>query len=316
MSLARRAFFLMRRPIDLVFAVLSIPAGFVLWCFRRVGASRLPLTRGVLRAIGVFPIRRHYYEPLFDTHRLDHSADRSLPGLDLAEPEQLALLAELRYADEIRAMSWEKPGGAGSAFHFGNGSYESGDADFLYAFLRHVKPRRVIEIGSGYSTRIVRPALERNGNGERHVCIEPYEARWLEALGVDVVRKRVEDCPLDMFRQLERGDLLFVDSSHMIRPRGDVLHEYLTILPTLQSGVMVHAHDIFTPRDYPAEWLSDDVKFWNEQYLLEAVLSSTERYRVVAALNHLKHHHFDALRAVCPYLTADREPGAFYFAVR
>ena len=88
------------------------------------------------------------------------------------------------------------------------------------------------------------------------------------------------------------------------------------ILPSLKPGVYVHVHDIFTPKDYLKKWIVDDVKFWNEQYLLEAMLSHSSRYEIIAALNYLKHHHYDSLAKVCPYLSEDREPGSFYFRVR
>src|SRR6202044_2663312 len=100
-----------------------------------------------------------------------------------------------------------------------------------------------------------------------HTCIEPYEMRWLEQFEeVNVLRDRVEDSGIDWAKELDRGDLLFVDSSHMIRPQGDVLKEYLEIFPRLASGVYIHIHDIFTPRDYPANWIAIKVRFWNEQY--------------------------------------------------
>jgi len=101
----------------------------------------------------------------------------------------------------------------------------------------------------------------------------------------------------------------------MIIPGGDVLREYLNILPSLNKGVYIHVHDIFTPNDYPSAWLRDHVLFWNEQYLLEAILANSSRYKVTGALNWLKHHHFDELKQACPYLTKDREPGSFYFKV-
>jgi hypothetical protein len=103
-----------------------------------------------------------------------------------------------------------------------------------------------------------------------HICIEPYEAQWLEKLDVTTIREPVERLDKSLFRSLEKNDILFIDSSHMIRPQGDVLFEYLEILPILQSGVLIHIHDIFTPKDYLEEWLSQEVRFWNEQYLLEA----------------------------------------------
>ena len=119
-----------------------------------------------------------------------------------------------------------------------------------------------------------------------------------------------------VFSQLEANDILFIDSSHIIRPQGDVLFEYLELLPTLASGVTVHMHDIFSPRNYPAEWLKEEVRFWNEQYLLEAFLAHNADWEIVAALNYLQHAHPAKLKTVCPYLEGSGQPGSFYMRRR
>lgn len=308
--------------IDVLISIIIIPAAMLMLVYRRLGSKRLSLTTARLKRIGVFPIRNHYYEPLFDDRLLSAPLEspRKLPGIDLNESGQLDLLARLGYADEIRELRLTDSQADDSAFFLWNGAFESGDAEFLYQFLRHTKPRKVIEIGSGYSTKLARLALQKNAADgcaiSEQICIEPYEQRWLEKLdGVTVVRKRLEQCEIDWTTELAAGDLLFIDSSHIIRPQGDVLKEYLEIFPQLPAGVFIHVHDIFTPRDYPRTWIAEDVLFWNEQYLLEALLSGSRRYEVVAALNYLKHTHFEQLAGVCPHLTPDREPGSFYIRV-
>lgn len=145
-----------------------------------------------------------------------------------------------------------------------------------------------------------------------HVCIEPYESPWLEDAGVSVVRRKVEDLEPSFFSGLQENDILFIDSSHVIRPRGDVLFEYLDLLPSLNKGVVVHIHDIFSPKNYLREWLQNEVRFWNEQYLLEAFLSHNDSWKIVGALNLLHHHHYAELKSVAPFLTPGREPGSFY----
>jgi hypothetical protein len=98
----------------------------------------------------------------------------------------------------------------------------------------------------------------------------------------------------------------------MIRPQGDVLFEYLELLPTLKKGVIVHIHDIFSPSNYPQQWLEHEVKFWNEQYLVEAFLSHNKSWKVIGALNYLRHHHYDRLKEVAPFIEPEREPGSLY----
>jgi hypothetical protein len=193
----------------------------------------------------------------------------------------------------------------------------SGDAEFLFNSIRRYKPNRIIEIGCGFSSLMIQHAIEYNTKETRtyrcdHLCIEPYEITWLESLPVTVVRDVVENTDIALFSQLKENDVLFIDSSHIIRPQGDVLMEYLEILPVLNPGVLVHIHDIFTPKDYLSEWLEKGTVFWNEQYLLEAFLSFNDRFKIVGALNFLKHHYFAELSEKCPFLSKDREPGSFW----
>jgi hypothetical protein len=135
---------------------------------------------------------------------------------------------------------------------------------------------------------------------------------WLEETSVSVVRSKVEDVELSFFSKLEENDILFIDSSHIIRPQGDVLFEYIELLPSLRKGVIVHIHDIFSPKNYPKEWLEDKVLFWNEQYLLEAFLTHNSTWKVVGALNYLHHNHYEKFKTVAPFLTLEREPCSFY----
>ena len=137
-------------------------------------------------------------------------------------------------------------------FYHNNGSYSYGDAEYLYNIVRYFKPSKFIEIGSGNSTLMVRNAVKANQFENKnytcnHTCIEPYEQPWLEQLDVKLIREKVEHLDYSIFKNLEKNDILFIDSSHIIRPEGDVLFEYLELLPLLKPGVIVHIHDIFTP---------------------------------------------------------------------
>ena len=313
----RRVADLLAPVVDLLLLPLAFLSAVVLRGVRRLGLQRLPMCRRMLVKVGLLPIRKHYYEPFTTAAdlRLPLSQERLLPGIKWNDAEQVAYLSTLTYADELANI--DGPRTDPLEFHLSNDSFGSGDAEFLYQLIRDKKPKRVFEIGSGHSTLMARSAISRNsrempGYSCTHICIEPYEAPWLERAVTQVLRKRVEDVDRALFDELEENDVLFVDSSHIIRPQGDVVTEYLQILPALRPGVIVHVHDIFSPRDYPAEWVLDRFWLWNEQYLLEALLSNTDCWEVVAALNRLKHSHFQELQRVCPYLTPDREPGSIY----
>jgi hypothetical protein len=135
-------------------------------------------------------------------------------------------------------------------------------------------------------------------------------------MGITVIRKPVEDLAGDFFQELGSGDVLFIDSSHVVRPGGDVLHLIHNVLPYLPKGVIVHIHDVFTPRDYPADW-QQRRWFWTEQYLVEALLVSNQRYRIILGANYLFHDHraeiLDALPGVERHL--EREPASLWLEV-
>ena len=292
-------------------------AAVLLKVLRAAGVQRFPFCKWALLQVGVFPIRNHYYEPRFDYRQSqpDFGAERHLPGIDWNARGQTEFLDRLSYSDEL--IDLEKQAAGSLQFHFNNGLFESGDAEFWYQVIRAVRPRRIIEIGSGYSTLLATRAIQKNkiddaGYQCDHICIEPYEQDWLEATGATVIRERVENVGTSLFQQLGKDDILFIDSSHIIRPGGDVLFEYLELLPSIRKGVIVHVHDIFSPRDYLKQWIVDTGRFWNEQYLLEAFLSHNEKWQVIGALNYLHHNHYDALKRVARFLTPDREPGSFY----
>ncbi len=317
----RRLFKIVLTLFELVSLPILIIGAFLLKFYRTRGSKRLKLSTKILKSIGVFPIIDNYYEPLFNDKKIlnDLSAPRKLPGIEFNYANQLIFLKKLTYQNEFVAfVNEEKNKNLESSFELKNGSFESGDADFLYNFLRFIKPKKVIEIGCGSSSKIISKALNNNKKENniffKHICIEPYEHPWLEKFPeIDLIREKVENVELELFQNLEDGDFLFIDSSHIIRPQGDVLHEYLTIIPSLASGVYVHIHDIFSPHDYKEEWLKENVLFWNEQYLLEALLSNTNSFEIIASLNLLMKNNYDDLKKVCPYLTIDREPGSFYF---
>lgn len=317
----RRIADLLLPALDLVLTPFTLLAAAWLKGIRRGGVQRLPANRAVLRAVGVFPVRDHYYEPMFHPRHLHRPLDapRALPGIRMDDDAQLELLARFRFKDELRAIPMQPSGPA--SFGYDNPNFRAGDAEYLYCMIRHFRPARVVEIGSGMSTLMARLAMEANHRDDpayacAHVCVEPYEMAWLDGIrGLRVVRDRVESMPYTLFEELRANDILFIDSSHVIRPQGDVLAEYLDILPRLAPGVFVHVHDIFTPRDYPAVWVIEQVRLWNEQYLLEAFLSHNDAFRVVGALNHLRHAHTEALGKALPVFGADPgryEPGSFW----
>lgn len=303
--------------IDKFVFLFVYPAGWFFKFLRTVGIDKVPLCKKALFQVGVFPIRDHYYEPLFNDIYIKGSLsdNRELPGIDWNVEYQLEILNKFSFNEELKDVPRDKTNEL--VFYMDNNAFGSGDAEYWYNIIRLKKPKTIIEVGSGFSTLMATKAIKKNSEEIvkykcNHICIEPYEQPWLESLGVKVIRQKVENVDKQIFSKLGENDILFIDSSHIIRPQGDVLFEYLELIPSLNRGVIVHVHDIFSPKDYLDEWIRKEVKFWNEQYLLEAFLTSNNKWRIIGALNYLHHNHYEKLKEKCPFLKQDREPGSFY----
>lgn len=278
----------------------------------------------IFMKVGILPILDHYYQPLINPKKyLTKSRDdRELPGIDFNTEEQLRLLSKFNYNEELLKFPLDKR--EDGEYYYNNYNYSSGDAEYLYNVIRYFKPKRIIEVGSGFSTLMARNAIVGNQFENidytcQHTCIEPYEQSWLEDVDVELIREKVENVDKSLFQKLDANDILFIDSSHIIRPQGDVLFEYLEILPTLKPGVLIHIHDIFTPMDYLDEWIYKRHNLWNEQYLLEAFLTCNSQFKIIGALNYLAHNHNAELSEKCPFFATGKgfeetkkEPRAFW----
>jgi predicted O-methyltransferase YrrM len=307
--------------VDIIFFFILIPASIIFLLYRKIGSHKLIFSKKILKLIGVFPIRDHYYEPLYNFDRLkrDLYKNRNLSGIKFDLNNQLKNIRKLNFADELINLNLKEKS-PNYGFNFNNKFFESGDAEIYYQVIRYFKPSRIIEIGSGYSTLMALEAIKKNKEEKKSksiiTCIEPYENTWLDQLDIKIIRKKIEDIRPEKYLNLNKNDILFVDSSHMIRPQGDVLKIFLEILPRLKKGVIVHIHDIFTPKDYPKQWLINENKFWNEQYLVEALISNTSKYEIFLSLNYLKNNFYNKLKRICPYLTKKHEPGSLYLKIK
>jgi hypothetical protein len=306
--------------IDLCLSVLAIMGAAVAKLQWRCGGPQtVPRSFRAWNALGVLPVPFHYYHPAFDPKMLPESVwtrQSSLPGVDMKVDSQLDLLSKLRYTDELREFPLR--GEPTDGFYYFNRMFGPGDAEVLYSIIRHLKPQRVTEIGSGCSTLLAKAALDRNraeGHLSEHVCVEPYPEPWLENVkGIRLIRERVETIDPAFFGELGANDILFIDSSHVVRTGGDVQFEYLEVLPRLQPGVFVHAHDIFLPFEYPLPWVRDNKWFWTEQYILHAFIAFNSAFEVVLALRYLHAHHPIPLACAAPIYAEhpSGQPGSFW----
>lgn len=163
-------------------------------------------------------------------------------------------------------------------FKWSNDQLPPADALAYYGAIKHLKPARIIEIGSGFSTQVAMAAIKSNGGG--HItCVEPYPREFLKAsTGILLIQKKLQEVPDDVFRSLTPGDVLFIDSSHQAKCQSDVIDIFFRVLDLVEPGVHIHFHDIFYPDDYPYFWLKDNGIFFNEQYFLLAFLKDNARY--------------------------------------
>ncbi len=267
-------------------------------------------------------VRRDYYSPVPDLSklpldiwtrrsRLDGVDLHADAGIELVERELRGFIAEL----EVPADGPVPPG----EFFLHNTGFESVDAELLYAMIRYSRPGRVIELGSGYTTLLINLAVSRNiedGVQTSHVAYDPYPREHV--LGATLPEPtRLEavpatELPLEVFEELDAGDVLFVDTTHTVKLGSDVNFILLEVLPRLKPGVVVHFHDIFLPWEYPREWFEEMGYFWAEQYLLQAFLAFNPAYTVLIAAHAISREYGDRLRRVIPSFDADVRPGSLW----
>ena len=266
----------------------------------------------------------HFYQPIPTLKDLDQEIfHRKLAnqGVDFNEQGQQRLLHtfEENYKHEYDQMPLE-PTDVPHQYYINNRNFESVDGEVLYCMVRDIKPRRVIEVGSGYSTLVTLSALEKNRSEGKtdstFTAIEPYPREFLlQAISdsVVLVNKKVQEVDAHWFSELQENDILFIDSSHVLKIGSDVYHEYLEIIPSLNKGVIVHIHDIFLPYDYPKKWVLQNHLFWNEQYLLQAFLSYNDHFEVLWGGSFMHTYHPEALaKAFRSYHPETRHPGSFW----
>jgi predicted O-methyltransferase YrrM len=163
--------------------------------------------------------------------------------------------------------------------HWRNKWFSVLDAMAVYALIARRRPARIVEIGSGNSTKFVARALRDHGVTATLTSVDPHPRAEIDALCTQVVRQSLESTDPALFTSLDAGDVLFVDGSHRVFTNSDVTAFFLDVLPALRPGVLVQIHDIFLPWDYPAEWAR---RYYSEQYMLACwLLAAPARVRLV-----------------------------------
>lgn len=248
----------------------------------------------------------HYYSPIPSIEDIKAREDtifrksqRRIAGVELNESTQLDLLKcfEEYYAE----MPFGDSKQSGLRYYLDNSYYSYADGIFLYSMMRHIKPRRVIEVGSGFSSALMLDVNECFYNNSIELTfIEPHPERLnslindADTKNVRLLENKLEETPVSIFQNLTKNDILFIDSSHVSKAGSDVNALIFDILPVIASGVYIHIHDIFYPFEYPKNWIYKGVS-WNEAYILRAFLQFNPKFEIILFTSYLVEHHKDKI---------------------
>ncbi len=250
----------------------------------------------------------HFYSPIISVDEIKKKEGKiwekeeaeGVSGIRLNTDRQLALLRELSaYYEEMPFKAGQQDG---MRFFFENEFYSYTDGIVLYSMIRHFRPKRIIEIGSGFSSALMLDTNDFFFGGEiKMTFIEPYTERLWSLMSEEdlekqsVIQSDVQAVPLSIFEELEAGDFLFVDSTHVVKTGSDVNYILFEILPVLQSGVLIHFHDVFYPFEYPREWVMQG-RNWNEDYFLRAFLMYNDKFEIRLFTDYIQKLHQEGFK--------------------
>jgi predicted O-methyltransferase YrrM len=254
----------------------------------------------------------HYYSPIVNvgeiTARKKEVFDipKEIKGIDLNEAGQLTNLKLMKPFYDQHTFPVEKT--AGRRYYFHNKYYSYSDALFLYNIIRLNQPKRIIEVGSGFSSAVMLDTNDEFFNGEiKMTFVEPHPERLYSLLtekdktNTTIHVKNIQTIDLDTFSQLQENDILFIDSTHVCKVDSDVNRAILDILPRLNKGVLIHFHDIFYPFQYPEDWVLGWKGFgWNETYLLKSFLMHNPDFKIEMFNTYVEHFHEDWFKENMP----------------
>lgn len=247
----------------------------------------------------------HYFSPIISIDEIKERENEiwkgvstdGINGIDLRLNSQKKLVSHfIKFYNEIPFDTHKKED---KRYYFENGLYSYTDAITLYSMIRHLKPKQIIEVGSGFSSSVMLDTNQSFFNNEINLTfIEPYPERLYKLLkeedkkATKIIVDFVQNIDVSVFEQLNEGDILFIDSSHVVKTGSDVHFVLFEILPKLKKGVYVHFHDIFYPFEYPKKWVYEG-KNWNEDYFLKAFLMYNNEFEIELFSHYLHTHHKD-----------------------
>jgi predicted O-methyltransferase YrrM len=229
-----------------------------------------------------------------DRERALRAPERPIEGIEFHDREQMRLLNEL--VAFYRDCPFTDSKSPSLRYYYENPSYSYTDAIMLYCLIRHLRPHRIVEVGSGFSSCVMMDTNDLFFSGRIELTfVEPYPQLLKSVMRREDSRHRMlskplQDVDLDLFRSLEANDIVFIDSSHVSKTGSDVNTVFFDVLPMLRPGVFIHFHDIFWQFEYPAAWIREG-RAWNEAYVLRAFLEFNQSFSVALFSSYLHHQH-------------------------
>lgn len=281
--------------------------------------------------MGFLPLSVHYYSPVPDKKKvlqyLSQHSLQDMPGVSFNESRQMDLVKTLGqgFGKECAWPRTHSEAAHSGDYYADNNAFAYSSAAFLYSMIRYKQPKRLIEVDAGHSTRVINQALLKNQKENGYKChfisIDPYPEQFTQPAFSALTEFRenfVEDVPLSIFTDLSAGDILFIDTSHVIKTGGDVNYLYLQILPRLNPGVVVHIHDIYLPFEYPSIHFTNKLKYlWTEQYLLQALLADNDKYQILLACYYMQTQYPEIFAEVYPSFNKDKDrPSSSFYIQR
>jgi hypothetical protein len=255
----------------------------------------------------------HFYSPLPSEEEVAAAFSRAeheppFSAIEFNEAEQYTLFREI--VSYINDFPFRETAIPGKRYQLGNSSYSPYDAFCLYGIMRHLRPRRLIEVGCGHTSAAILDLNDLLFEGRLELTfIDPDLAEFRRRLLPDekirstLIEKPVQDVPTDVFSSLEANDILFLDTSHISKVGSDVNHLLFKVLPALKSGVWVHIHDVCADLDYPRHFFEKG-RAWNEAYLLRAFLMYNRTFEIMFSSAFLYNSLFDFVQEQVPMFAA------------
>lgn len=264
----------------------------------------------------LFALPGHYYSPIPDLEavkvrlgRMNRFSPDIPPGINLDPAsmvrfwhELVPFIVDMPFKDHAEDSDFR--------YHYINNMYSYGDATIYFGILSKYRPKQIVEIGSGHSSALVLDTIDLLMTETKTTFIEPYPNNLRKLIEgsysdeyVTIIEDKVQNVDLDIFKNLNENDILFIDSSHVAKTGSDLLYELFEILPILKPGVIVHFHDIFWPFEYPDKWLVQENRAWNEIYFLRAFLNYNEKFEILFFNDYFGRCHRDeALKYSTPFV--------------